>query len=496
MRRLARAFLPCLLAACAADAPAPADPRTTVTVLQAGSDEWLAGPYTDDGGKKYFFEPLTRWVDGDPAPALAKRWERSDDYRRWTVHLRDDVRWHDGVPFTAHDVAFTIDLWRHPDVQHYAGGGWGQVRVVDDTTITFTYDEPSVYHFGGWDVFYPKHLLEGLDPKGFDDWEFWTRPIGNGPWRYVRHIPKTTMELEANPDYYLGRPKIDRLLLKFGSTSALTELFAGNVDVAVIQPADARRVEADGRFRVIHNFIGARYQVFWNHADPRFADARVRRALAMAADRRELHRLLDLPPDVPLYDGICTNRQIDRNDCGAAHPYDPEAAARLLEEAGWRDSDGDGVRERDGTELRFDLLAPQGIYTQAAIVLADQLRRMGVRAEVTTADQSVVRGRIEEKRYQAAVIHYANGRGHHHEQFVSRNFANWQHPRAAFLLDSAQTVIDPAAYDEAYREISRIFFEEQPVLLLWNRTVFRAVHKRIKGLEEGGGLAAAWVEEG
>ncbi|MHC4489773.1 MAG: ABC transporter substrate-binding protein, partial [Planctomycetota bacterium] len=100
-----------------------------------------------------------------------------------------------------------------------------------------------------WDVYYPKHLLENLDPKEFTSWKFWTEPVGNGPYRYVRHVPRTMIELEANPDYYRGKPKIERLVLKFGGYP-LTELMSGNVDCIDISSLEAIKLADDPRFRV------------------------------------------------------------------------------------------------------------------------------------------------------------------------------------------------------------------------------------------------------
>ena len=86
------------------------------------------------------------------------------------------------------------------------------MTVLDDSTYTITYHKGVLAGspFNYYTVFYPRHLLEGLDPTEFSNWDFWTHPVGNGPYRYVRHIPKTMIEFEANPDYFLGQPKIER----------------------------------------------------------------------------------------------------------------------------------------------------------------------------------------------------------------------------------------------------------------------------------------------
>jgi len=178
--------------------------KSSITILY-GDGEWLLSPLDDDSPKFLVFLPLAKFMtnckEGEHI-GLAERWEHSLDYRQWTFYLRKDIRWHDGVPFTAHDIKFTINLWKHPDVQWSGGSSVESVSVIDDHTIVFNIKKPGAF-LGemDWDVFYPKHLLEHLDPKQFFEWDFWTHPVGNGPYRYVRHDPNTHMELAANPDY-------------------------------------------------------------------------------------------------------------------------------------------------------------------------------------------------------------------------------------------------------------------------------------------------------
>ncbi|MEJ2337614.1 MAG: ABC transporter substrate-binding protein, partial [Gemmatimonadales bacterium] len=168
-------------------------------------------------------------------PWLAESWEFEGKSVVFT--LRDDVRWHDGEPVTAHDVKFTVDLLNHPEVL-YPANGIESVEVLDDTTFIMTYKPGSAWHAywypGYWERFYPKHLLEHLDPAEFYTWDFWTDPVGNGPFRYVRRTPGIMVEFEANPDFYLGKPKIDRVVIKFGPES-ITELVAGNIDALNVE---------------------------------------------------------------------------------------------------------------------------------------------------------------------------------------------------------------------------------------------------------------------
>ena len=139
-------------------------------------------------------------------PRLAQSWEHSPDYREWTYHLRTDVRWSDGVPVTAHDVKFTLDLLSLPELDQW---DFDSVTVLDDFTVKVRRPSNTGYvPYQGGIVHYPKHVLEHLEPKKFMEWDFWLHPtVSAGPYRFVQYLPETMMELEANPNYFRGKPK-------------------------------------------------------------------------------------------------------------------------------------------------------------------------------------------------------------------------------------------------------------------------------------------------
>ena len=143
------------------------------------------------------------------------------------------------MPVTAEDIKFSIELFANPDAPLYEAF-WYDIETItarDDFTLAITFSKPTNALDCWWDVYYPKHLLEDLDPKKYGSWKFWTEPVGNGPYRYVRHVPRTMIEIEANPDYYLGKPKIERVVFKFGG-NPLIELLSGNVDLVGLDPID------------------------------------------------------------------------------------------------------------------------------------------------------------------------------------------------------------------------------------------------------------------
>ena len=182
---------------------------------------------------------------------LATSWEHSADYGEWTYRLRPNVRWHDGTPLTIDDVAFTLDLHSRPDNPYSPLPAAASVTVHDRSTFSIRSSRWSNNESDGKISILPKHLLQHHDVRQFYEWDFWLRPVGSGPYRYVRHVPDTMVELEANPDYYKGRAPIERVVLKFTGQAGLIELLSGNVDaINWTNPAQLSTLASDPRFRI------------------------------------------------------------------------------------------------------------------------------------------------------------------------------------------------------------------------------------------------------
>jgi peptide/nickel transport system substrate-binding protein len=368
-----------------------------------------------------------------------------------------------------------------PDVG-YISPGAVSITVLDDFTLTYTsavQDPLSDYR-----TFYPKHLLENLDPTEFYEWEFWTRPVGNGPYRFVRHVPQTMMELEANPDYFRGKPGIERVILKFGPTS-LAELLSGNVDVLPqVNPMELPKLGEDPRFRIYYSLKeGDIATIYWNHRHPIFRDPRVRRALTLAINRRELLGVLNLPDDLPLFDVIYTERQ--RGELPQPLPFDPERAKQLLEEAGWHDVDGDGIRERHGEEFRFIMLVV-GSRVREAVYIQDQLRRVGVRMEISTRESfSLVARELRAGDFEAAISRLFMVPGTARGPFAffgEGSIIGYRNARVVELLEATEETQDPEKLDALYRELWSFFQADLPVTFLYPMTWTYVVHRRVRGL--------------
>ncbi len=293
-------------------------------------------------------------------------------------------------------------------------------------------------------------------------------------------------EFEANPDYYRGKPRIERVVLKFDPGGRLTELLSGNVDViSVANPVEIPALQEDPRFRVLQEPDGDVRVLAWKCDHPLFRDARVRRALTFAIDRHELQRLLNTTATIPVVDGIVPVWDQLHGRAPSPLPYDPARARALFDKAGWVDRDGDGIRERGGRPFRFTLLVPgggQSPWVTTAVFVREQLRELGVQMELQPLDHAVVQERMRSGEFEAALEWGGTGVAWLRGMFGDGSPLSYRNPVVTDLIDRLAGTADPTERRGIYQALIGVFQEEAPVTFLgpvaW--TVF--VHRRLRGL--------------
>jgi peptide/nickel transport system substrate-binding protein len=424
--------------------------------------------------------------NGNITGNLARSWTHSLDGRDWTFHLRTDVHWHDGVPVTARDLVFTFDLLSDPAVAAGAPDSFEFMRAMDDTTLVVRANGTWTAENWTWEIALPEHLLRDRDRKAFWSWDYWRAPVGNGPYRFARALTRTMIELEAYDGHYTGRPGIDRVVVKFVGGAGLSEFLAGKVDVlSRISAADALRITRDSTFRLYHWYnADLAHAVFWQLDNPFFADPNVRRALTLGVDRVGLMAVLRLPESAPVPDAIYTQRQFHRGELPAPLPFDPAEAARLLGAAGWRDTDGDGVLDRDGRPFRFTLIVPDMYYgvSESAVYLKDQLRRLGIVADLQPLPSMVARQRLRSGEFEA-YLGFIPMPPDGLQRFLGIDGSTgYRNPRIQELAGEAAGTADADERDRLYAEMTEIYRTDLPVTPLYPFTVMSAAHRRVLGL--------------
>ena len=343
--------------------------------------------------------------ESDFVPTLAKSWTRRDSITL-AFDLDTRARWHDGAPLTAQDVAFTIARAKNPAVSPRLAELLRQIVSVSSegsSRVVFRFARPyaeqlydATFHVAPL----PAHLLDTVAPTEVAMSGFAKHPIGSGPYRWVRNVPGQFVELAAVENFFLGKPKIERLIFRTAAdpTARLNLLLSGQadaIDIVPPPPDNVRRVSADTALRLISVPSSTVGYLLFNQRDPKnrarphpiLADVRVRRAITLGLDRRQIVQAVFGPHGAVPYGPVSQLLWIRR---GAPEPEaaNPAEARRLLASTGWGDSDGDGTLDRGGQPLRLLLSLPNtsGIRRQMALLVQEQLRRIGIQIEIQQLD--------------------------------------------------------------------------------------------------------------
>jgi peptide/nickel transport system substrate-binding protein len=451
------------------------------------------------------FSGLTRLGrDGAVLPDLAETWEVSEDGRRVTFHLRDDVAWHDGDPLSAEDVTFTYSLMSDQalEIDPDQAPLWRKVScsAVDDYTVSCELPEPfapfPAYTTAG---ILPRHLLEGTDPASIATSAFNTQPVGTGPYR-LAELDQARALLTANDNYHLGSPKLSEVeLLFFPDVSAAAQAVAREDAQGILLDSTASRedVELLASIESLKPYEANRtaYAVLYlNNGQPPLDDLRVRRAIAETVDIDAIIESLLSGRAVKADSPIVTGTWAHNSDL---QPYDrdPDDARDLLEEAGWALAPGSDVRTRNGVELRLTVLTDRDpLRTLVSQAVAGQLGEVGISVTLASEESTdLIRNFLVPRQYQAALFGWDPGPdpdpypAWHSSQAndSGRNLAAYVNASADKLLEDARRTTDTDERQRLYHSFQDIFHEDVPSVLLYHPVYTYFVSKDIRDIELG-----------
>jgi peptide/nickel transport system substrate-binding protein len=430
---------------------------------------------------------------GEPAPTgLADSWEIAADRVTYTFHLNPNATWHDGQPVTAEDVQFSFDALADPATGSAYTGSFNAAvaswRVIDAHTFEVVAKEPVVtflYDLSAYIV--PKHVWEHVpreqwrnDPgaTGADP----SRVIGSGPFKFQEWRQGESVRLVRNDAYYDKVPYLDTYLLRIwpDQTAIINALLNGELDIARLEPSDVATVEGAPDLKVAiypdNTFIYLEFNL-----DPavstKWQDQRVRQALMYALDREAMNRDIGLG-----YGEVAQGTQpvisyaYAPDRIQTKYTYDPEKAKALLTEAGWTDTDGDGIADKDGQRLAFELLYPSGspTFDQLMAYVQDAWRAVSVDATPRSLEYpALIEATTTDPRFEIALYSFFWGPTFIQDimfscdQYqVGFNDMKYCNPELDAIFAEAKRTFAETTRRELLIEASNIINDDLPILIL------------------------------
>lgn len=472
-------------------------PRFVLPILAATND------VDADLSRLLYNGLLTVDERGELVGDLAETIEPSEDGKQYTVRLRAGVVWHDGAPFTTDDVLLTFSLIRDPAAKSPLATAFQGVTVkkADDRTIHFLLEEPYAPFPSALTVgILPAHLWGEIPPQGLALSERALRPIGTGPFQFkkLRRMELSgevrEYRLARNSRYHRGAPLLDGITVKFFATAddLLRALRRGDVQSAgPLSPASVPELARSRALTIRRLRLPQYFAVFFNQAKSApVSDPAVRRALSAATDRPRLIA------EALHGEGVAVETPFPAGIFGhapdvATTPLDVERAKQNLEEAGWKDLDGDGTREKDGTPLAFTLVTSDWLeYVATANLLVEQWRQIGVAVSVQSAASGTLQADILRPRDYEALL-YGEVLGSDPDPYPfwhstqtrdpGLNLALFKDRDADRLLEEARKTTDREARRAAYRKFQERLIEEVPAIFLYSPTLAYALPAKLAG---------------
>ncbi len=469
------------------------------------------------------FEP--KWnaekSDLELKPMLAKDWMWNKDSTSITLDLRNDVYWSDSVKFTAQDVIFTFDLYSDPVVQSRFFGTFQNLYQGKDYHINIkkSFQELSPYKLKinfvskySPDLFelacpiLPKHIYDKLNRKNLSSSDVNDKPVTDGPFTLGSWQRGQSLILKSNPNSYLHKKNsISRLIFKVvpDYNSRLNQLKTGEIDVMeLIRPEDKN--DLGNQIKIVP-VKGREYEyIGWNNIsvedfakgkiEPNkfFGDKNVRKALTYAINRKEIlsqyllgNGEISVSPVTPIF-------KSDIDTSIQPYEYNVDKAKQLLAASGWKDSNNDGILDKNGLKFSFTLNIPSGNPRREyeATVIKNNLKEVGIEVNVQTLEPSTFFDELQKKQFNAWIASWLIALPIDFKPFWYSdlnnyvfNVSNYQNKKVDQILDELETRIPQATKIKLYKEFENIIHNDEPATFMFWMDDIVGYNKRIKNIE-------------
>lgn len=449
---------------------------------------WHPNAYAESNlVNRVLFQGLTKpGLDNLPVGNLAEDWTTSEDGLVWTFNLKEGVKWHDGEEFTAEDVTFTFnDLVLNASLGSNGASNYktlDKVVEVDPYTVEFHLKSPfaslPAYLAFNSEIL-PAHKFEGVE----DPWEFTEfnkeSPVGTGSFKMGEYVSGQSLKLVSNDEYHNGEPNLDSVTFKIlpDVNTQIAQALSNELDIFVLEDKSSlARIEQADNIELVTADITRYFWIALDMENPKFQDVKVRQAMLHAIDRDTIiNSVLEGYGEVANA-AITPDQKQYFNDDLKTYDFDPEKSKELLKEAGWEDSNGDGILDKDGEDFSFEFdIALQGDLEQIAVLVQQYLKNVGFDVKLNTLEwNTMIQKNIIERDFDMILNWWSYpsdpdvyAQYHSSNAGTGNNIPGYQSEELDRLLEQGQSTSDPDERAVIYNEIQEYMAENLPYIYLW-----------------------------
>ena len=472
------------------------------TAEPSGLISMVAGESASSAISGNIFNKLLKYDKNlDLEGELAQSWQVSADQKTITFKLKPNLKWADGKPLTSQDVLFTWKLVIDEKTRSPYASDYQLVKSAtapNASTFSVTYDQayaPALDSWAGLQVL-PKHLLENQD---IHTTAFARNPVGSHYYKLDSWTHGENIKLSRNPTSVLGAAKIDKLVTRIipDNSAQFLELMAGNIDLMGLDPIKYSRIiparpELQKKLALYKELGNSYTYMGFNLKHKPFDDIRVRKAINYAIDKQEIIDGVYLGLGINIASPYKPGTRWSNPDL-KPYPYDPNKAKALLKEAGFVDSDGDGILERDGKPFAFEIITNQNKEREkSAVLIQRRLKEIGIDVQIRSIEwASFISRFIKTGDFDVVVLGWSlsldpdqfsiwHSSQNQPGQF---NFIGYNNPQIDKLLEQGRLELDPEKRMKIYHEFAKVLLEDCPIVYLSAGYGLTAIHKRVKGID-------------
>ena len=431
-------------------------------------------------------------------PELATSWEYSKDLTSLVAKLRKGVTWHDGKEFTAEDVKFTFEKVMDKKTRtqfRIQITDLKSVDVVGPYTVKFNLKSPSASFQAALQIpIIPKHLLEGKDVNTD---EFNHKPVGTGPFKFKEWVPGDHATVVAYEKHWRKRPYLDRIVFKVlpDTNVRMAQLKTGEIDIMdAVEPLQLKQLSKDSKLAAYRMVQTNYYGLFWNVNKPPFNDIRVRKALNHAIDKKTIIEKVLLGEAIPAYSVYQPPFKWAYTDDVYKLEFSPEKAKKLLAEVGWKDTDGDGILDKDGKPFRFTLTGDTASPTRRRNVMISQqyLKSIGLDVKIQFKEwhDFLENYQWSPKKEMTFLWNAFNppmdpdmlARRWHSKSGPRTNQTRYSNARVDELFAKGKSTIEQSERAKIYHELQRTIAKDVPMIFIYYPIEIAVANKRLQGV--------------